>query len=131
MERDRSHRQRQRSRDLSHRRRGISPGRRRACAVAADLAPRPGTKCDRLCPGPIGNLWRLPLLRATLIEPPGGTAVRTGWLEGDEVCPYFPPALSQAAISARSSPVISVTLPGGIAFDQAALRPIRRALRRI
>lgn len=46
-------------------------------------------------------------------------------------CPYRPPAPSHAAISARSSPVISVTLPGGIALDHAALRPIRRALRRI
>lgn len=46
-------------------------------------------------------------------------------------CSHRPPASSHAAISARSSPVISVTLPGGIAFDHAALRPIRRALRRI
>jgi len=41
------------------------------------------------------------------------------------------PASSQAAMVARSSPVISVTLPGGIALDHAALRPISRALRRI
>ena len=40
-----------------------------------------------------------------------------------------PPASSQAAMVARSSPVISVTLPGGIALDHAALRPISRALR--
>lgn len=39
--------------------------------------------------------------------------------------------MSHAAIWARSSPVISVMLPGGIALDHAALRPISRALRRI
>src|SRR5215471_2200249 len=41
------------------------------------------------------------------------------------------PAASHAAIAARSEPVISVMLPGGIALDHAALRPIRRALRRM
>src|SRR5713226_3938776 len=41
------------------------------------------------------------------------------------------PAASHAAITARSEPVISVILPGGIALDHAALRPIRRALRRM
>ena len=43
---------------------------------------------------------------------------------------YLAGIASQAAIFARSSPVISVTFPGGIAFDHAALRPINRALRR-
>src|SRR5260370_22250775 len=41
------------------------------------------------------------------------------------------PAASHDAIAARSEPVISVILPGGIALDHAALRPIRRALRRM
>jgi hypothetical protein len=41
------------------------------------------------------------------------------------------PAASHAAIAARSEPVISVILPGGIALDHAALRPINRALRRM
>src|SRR5258708_7926551 len=41
------------------------------------------------------------------------------------------PAASQDAIAARSEPVTSVILPGGIALDHAALRPIRRALRRM
>src|SRR4051812_8468137 len=40
---------------------------------------------------------------------------------------YF--AFAQAASTARSSPVISVMLPGGIALDHAALRAISRALR--
>ncbi len=44
---------------------------------------------------------------------------------------YLARVVSHAAIWARSSPVISVTLPGGIALDHAALRPISRALRRI
>src|SRR5262249_55608001 len=39
------------------------------------------------------------------------------------------PAASHDAIAARSAAVISVTLPGGIALDHAALRPIRGALR--
>ena len=42
---------------------------------------------------------------------------------------YGAPADSQAATIARSSEVISVTLPGGIAFAHAALRPISCALR--
>src|SRR5579871_523406 len=41
------------------------------------------------------------------------------------------PEASQAAIVARSESVISVMLPGGMAFDHAALRPIRRAWRRM
>src|SRR5215467_7980866 len=41
------------------------------------------------------------------------------------------PASSQAASVARSSGVISVMLPGGMAFDHAALRPMMRALVRI
>src|SRR5712664_1637365 len=41
------------------------------------------------------------------------------------------PAESHAAITARSEWVISVILPGGIALDHAALRPINRALRRM
>src|ERR1700681_4531045 len=39
------------------------------------------------------------------------------------------PASSHAASAARSSGVISVMLPGGMALDQAELRPIRRAFR--
>src|SRR5260370_27011411 len=42
---------------------------------------------------------------------------------------YGASTASQAATIARSSEVISVTLPGGIAFAHAALRPISRALR--
>ncbi len=42
---------------------------------------------------------------------------------------YGAPAASHAAIWVRSSPVISVTFPRGIALDHAALRPISRALR--
>src|SRR5579871_884109 len=44
---------------------------------------------------------------------------------------YRAPSASQAASTARSSGVISVMLPGGIALDQAALRPIMRLLRMI
>src|SRR5882724_6543457 len=89
-------------------------------------------KRGRLCAGPIGNLRRLPLLRAVLIRPLEGERLAR-WLDGRRSLSllYFPPASSHAAISARSSPVISVTLPGGIALDHAALRPIRRAARRI
>src|SRR5258707_2534855 len=41
----RSHRRRQDSRDLSHRRRGVSAVNRGACAAPAQLASRRGTKC--------------------------------------------------------------------------------------
>ena len=67
VERHRSHRQRQRPRDLSCRRCGISAGGRRARIVAADLASRRGTKCGRLRTGPIRNLRRLPLQWTALI----------------------------------------------------------------
>ena len=39
------------------------------------------------------------------------------------------PADNHSLITARSSAVISVTFPGGIAFAHAAFRPISRALR--
>src|SRR5581483_2257091 len=49
---------------------------------------------------------------------------------GCQVAPIYRTSDStHAAITARSSAVISVTLPGGIALAQAALRPMRRALR--
>src|SRR5580704_7084761 len=41
------------------------------------------------------------------------------------------PASSHAASTARSSGVISVILPGGMALDQAAFRPMMRALTRM
>ena len=69
LERHRSHRQRRRSRDLSHRRHGVSAGERGACAAAADLASRRGAKRRWFRAGPIGNLRRLPLLRTALIVP--------------------------------------------------------------
>ncbi len=65
----RSHRQRRRSRDFSHRRHGVSNGECGACAAAADLASRRGTKRRWFRAGPIGNLRWVPLLRTALIVP--------------------------------------------------------------